>query len=52
MPTYAITKYTVAGLSHGIGKWCFAPRITGANPDGKYVVVPYFVPTTGTCLHV
>ncbi|EUC14677.1 hypothetical protein [Paraburkholderia hospita] len=48
MPTYDFTKYTVVGLSSGIGKWCFAPRITGATSDGKDLVVHYFVPTTGT----
>ena len=48
MPTYNFSKYTVVGLSHGIGKWCFAPRITRALSDGNNLVVHYFVPTAGT----
>lgn len=48
MPTYDFSRYTVVGLSRGIGKWCFAPRITGALSDGNNLVVHYFVPTTGT----
>ena len=48
MPTYDFSKYSVVGLSNGIGRWCFAPRITGATSDGINLVVHYFVPTTGT----
>jgi hypothetical protein len=48
MPTYDFSKYSVVGLSNGIGKWCFAPRITVALSDGTNLTVHYFVPTTGT----
>jgi hypothetical protein len=48
MPTYDFSKYSVVGLSDGVGKWCFAPRITNATSNGKDLVVHYFVPTTGT----
>jgi hypothetical protein len=48
MPTYDFSKYIVVGLSLGVGKWCFAPRINGAVSDGNNLVVHYFVPTTGT----
>jgi hypothetical protein len=48
MPTYDFTVNTVVGLSNGIGKWCFAPKITTAVSDGTNLVVHYYVPTLST----
>jgi hypothetical protein len=48
MPAYDFSKYTIVGLSHGIGHWCFRPTITSAFSDGTNLVVHYSVPTTST----
>ncbi len=48
MPEYDYSKYTVIGLSRGIGYWCFKPTITSAFSDGTNLVVHYSVPTIST----
>jgi hypothetical protein len=48
IPTYDYTKYTVVGVSLGIGKWCFKPNITAAFSNGMDLVVHYSVSTTST----
>jgi hypothetical protein len=48
MPTYDFSIHTVVGLSLGIGKWCFAPRISKAVSDGNNLVVHFFLPSTST----
>jgi hypothetical protein len=48
IPAYDYSKYTVVGLSRGIGKWCFKPSITAAFSNGTDLVVHYDVSTTST----
>ena len=48
IPAYDYSKYTVVGLSRGIGYWCFKPTITSAFSDGTNLVVHYSVPITST----
>jgi hypothetical protein len=48
IPAYDYSKYTVVGLSRGIGYWCFKPTITSAFSNGTNLVIHYSVPTTST----
>ena len=48
MPDYDFTKFTVIGLSQGIGKWCFKPNITSVVASGQTSFVHYSIPTAST----
>ena len=48
IPAYDFSKYTVIGLSRGIGKWCFKQNFTTAFLNGANLVVHYQVPATST----
>lgn len=51
-PVYDFSKYTVVGISHGIGAWCYKPYITAAFSNCNNLVVHYSVPssTTTACM--
>jgi hypothetical protein len=48
LPQYDFTKQSVIGISAGIGKWCFKPRITYVSKDDQDVTVHYEIPKTST----
>ena len=47
-PALDFTTSMVIGLSLGIGKWCFAPRIVRVLRDGDDTQLEYRVPTIST----
>jgi hypothetical protein len=50
-PAFAQYDYQTSmlvGVSLGIGKWCFAPIITGVATSGNDMEVDYRVPTSST----
>lgn len=47
-PEYDYQASMLVGVSLGIGKWCFAPVITGVSTIGNDMKVEYKVPTGST----
>ena len=47
-PDYDYQASMLVGVSLGVGKWCFAPQITGVAISGNDMEVDYKVPTSST----
>lgn len=47
-PAVDFTAAMVIGLSLGVGRWCFAPRLVRVLSDGHDVQVEYRIPTSST----